>query len=227
MKILVIGSGGREHAIIDALAKSPKTGKIFAAPGNGGMREHAELVSITADDIAGLASFARNQRIDLTFVGPEAPLSQGVIDLFRQYDLAAVGPAANQARLESSKSFAKTFFKANKIPAAGGVECATPGEALRALENSQYPIVIKADGLAAGKGVVIAENPGEARNTVRQFMEWRSLGDAGSKLVIETTRDMGGSPVTSTETRSLSADGKEMTVETTFNGNTRKSHIGG
>ena len=122
MKILVIGSGGREHAIVDALAKSPKTSKIFAAPGNGGMREHAELVSITVDDIAGLASFARNQRIDLTFVGPEAPLSQGVIDLFRQYDLAAVGPAANQARLESSKSFAKTFFKANKIPAAGGVE---------------------------------------------------------------------------------------------------------
>src|SRR5438093_10839843 len=107
MKILVMGSGGREHAIVDALAQSPKTTKIFAAPGNGGTREQAEPVSINADDVTGLAEFARAQRMDLTFVGPEVPLSKGIVDLMRQHGLAVVGPAADLARLESSKSFAK------------------------------------------------------------------------------------------------------------------------
>src|SRR5258708_5270505 len=107
MKILVIGSGGREHAIVDALAQSPKATKIFAEPGNGGIAEQAELVSIQSDDVTGLANFAVNQHIDLTFVGPEVPLSKGVVDVFRKYGLAVVGPAADQARLESSKSFAK------------------------------------------------------------------------------------------------------------------------
>jgi phosphoribosylamine--glycine ligase len=185
MKILVIGSGGREHAIVDALAQSPKVTKIFAAPGNGGIAQQAELVPLPADDVAALATFAQNQRVDLTFVGPEIPLSKGVADAFRERGLAVVGPAANQARLESSKSFAKQFFKANKIPTADFCECGTPVEAYRALEISKYPIVIKADGLAAGKGVVIAETPAEARGAVQQFMEFKSLGDAGSKLVIE------------------------------------------
>jgi phosphoribosylamine--glycine ligase len=185
MKILVIGAGGREHAIVDALSQSGRVSKIFAAPGNGGIARQAELVSIKAEDIAGLADFALSQHVDLTFVGPEIPLSQGVTDLFRGRGLAVVGPTAEQARLESSKSFAKRFFKANNIPTAEFSECATPDEAYRALDRATYPIVIKADGLAAGKGVVIAENPGEAQRTVRQFMESRTLGDAGSRLVIE------------------------------------------
>jgi len=185
MKILVIGSGGREHAIVDALAQSPKVRKIFAAPGNGGIAEQAELLPIQADDVAGVADFALNQRIDLTVVGPEVPLSRGVVDLFRKYGLAVIGPTADQARLESSKSFAKGFFKANNIPTADYCECSTPTEAYRAVENSKYPVVVKVDGLAAGKGVVIAESVEEARCTVQQFMESRTLGDAGSKLVIE------------------------------------------
>jgi phosphoribosylamine--glycine ligase len=185
MKILVIGSGGREHAIVDTIAQSPKITKIFAAPGNGGMRELAELVPISADDVAGLADFAEAQRIDLTFVGPEVPLSKGIVDLIRSHGLAVVGPTADLARLESSKSFAKQFFKANNIPTADFSECSTPAEAYRFLETSKYPIVIKADGLAAGKGVVIAESRDVARSTVEQFMETKSLGDAGSRLVIE------------------------------------------
>jgi len=185
MKILVIGSGGREHAIVDALALSPKVSKIFAAPGNGGIAELAELAPIPVDDIDGLTEFARTRRMDLTFVGPEIPLSKGVVDSFRKSGLAVVGPDADQARLESSKSFAKQFFKAHGIPTADFTECSTSAEAYRAIENSKYPVVIKADGLAAGKGVVIAETPSEARSTIQAFMESKSHGDAGSKLVIE------------------------------------------
>jgi phosphoribosylamine---glycine ligase len=185
MKVLVIGSGGREHAVVAALSHSKKIRKIFAAPGNGGISRQAELVSINAGDIAGLADFASRQHIDLTFVGPEIPLTKGVVDLFRKRGLAVIGPEAEQARLESSKSFAKQFFNSNNIPTAGFLECATPQQAYRALEGAVYPVVIKADGLAAGKGVVIAENLADARHTVGQFMESRTLGDAGSRLVIE------------------------------------------
>jgi phosphoribosylamine--glycine ligase len=185
MNILVAGSGGREHAIVDALAQSSRVKKIFAAPGNGGIREQAELVSINADDVARLADFASRERIDLTFVGPEIPLSKGIIDAFRKRGLAIVGPDADQARLESSKSFAKQFFKANRIPTAEFAECTTPAEAYAILERSKYPIVIKADGLAAGKGVVIAESAARARTTVQEFMESKTVGEAGSKLVIE------------------------------------------
>ena len=185
MKILVVGSGGREHAIVDALAHSPKVKKIFAAPGNGGIREQAELVSISADDVSRLADLANSERIDLTFVGPEIPLSKGIVDAFRKRGLAIVGPDADHARLESSKSFAKQFFKANRIPTAKFSECRTTAEAYAILERSKYPIVIKADGLAAGKGVVIAENAVAARTTVQEFMESKTLGEAGAKLVIE------------------------------------------
>ena len=185
MKILVIGSGGREHAIVDALAQDPKVSKIFAAPGNGGMAEQSELVSIPTDDIARLAEFAVNRRVDLTVVGPEVPLSKGAVDVFRRRGLAVIGPVADQARLESSKSFAKEFFSAHGIPTAAFVECSTALEAYRVVENAKFPVVIKADGLAAGKGVVIAENPAEVRSTIHQFMESKTLGEAGSRLVIE------------------------------------------
>ncbi|HYR86330.1 MAG TPA: phosphoribosylamine--glycine ligase [Terriglobia bacterium] len=185
MNVLVIGSGGREHAIVDALTESPEVRKIYSAPGNGGIRQQAEIVSVASDDIRGLLDFALAQRMDLTFVGPEVPLSKGVVDLFRQAGLAIVGPTADQARLESSKSYAKQFFKANKIPTADFCVCATPTEAYEAFERVAYPIVVKADGLAAGKGVVIAENRDEARRAVQEFMESKTLGEAGSKLVIE------------------------------------------
>jgi phosphoribosylamine--glycine ligase len=185
MKILVVGSGGREHAIVDALAQSSKVRKIYAAPGNGGIREQAELVPLQADDLEGLVEFAKSNAVGLTFVGPEVPLSKGIVDVFRKHRLAIVGPTADNARLESSKIFAKQFFKANGIPTAAFYECTTPAEAYNALNEFNYPIVIKADGLAAGKGVVIAESASHARTTVQQFMESKSLGEAGSKLVIE------------------------------------------
>ena len=185
MKILVVGSGGREHAIVEALAQSPEVRKIYAAPGNGGIREQAELISIEPNNIEAVADFATAERIDLTFIGPEMPLSKGIVDAFRQRGLVIIGPTADQARLESSKIFAKQFFKKNGIPTAESSECSTPAEAYAILERSKYPIVIKADGLAAGKGVVIAENPADARLTVQQFMQSKALGEAGSRLVIE------------------------------------------
>ena len=185
MKILIVGSGGREHAVVDALAQSPEVRKIYAAPGNGGICQQSELVSIDANDLDGLARFATVERIDLTFVGPEMPLSNGIVDVFHKRGLTIVGPTADQARLESSKIFAKRFFKRNGIPTAEFAEASTLAEAYDVLERSEYPIVIKADGLAAGKGVVIAENPVDARRTVQQFMESRTLGEAGSRLVIE------------------------------------------
>jgi phosphoribosylamine---glycine ligase len=185
MKVLVIGSGGREHAIVDALAGSSDVAALFAAPGNGGIAEQAELVPIAADDVDALCEFASSRRIDLTVVGPEVPLSRGIVDGFRKQGLAVVGPSADQARLESSKSFAKQFFRANGVPTADFTECATPADAYRAIEKSKYPVVLKADGLAAGKGVVIAETADEARRTIQQFMEAKTLGDAGSRLVIE------------------------------------------
>jgi phosphoribosylamine--glycine ligase len=185
MKILVVGSGGREHAIVDALARSSHKPEVYAAPGNGGIREQAKLAPIPADDLTGLVEFAVSNRIDLTFVGPEIPLSKGVVDVFKNNGLRIVGPAAGEARLESSKSYAKQFFKANHIPTADFRECSTPREAYAVLEESRYPIVVKADGLAGGKGVVVAEDRGQAVLAIEQFMEAKSLGDAGSKVVIE------------------------------------------
>ena len=185
MNVLVVGSGGREHAVVDALAQSSKVARIYAAPGNGGIREQAELVPLQVDDLDGLVQFAKANAIDLTFVGPEVPLSKGIADVFRKHGFAIVGPSADNARLESSKIFAKQFFKANGIPTAAFAECTTTSEAYDALRRFSYPIVIKADGLAAGKGVVIAEDSAQARTTIQQFMESKTLGEAGSKLIIE------------------------------------------
>ena len=185
MKILVIGSGGREHAVVDAIAQNPSVKQIYAAPGNGGTALQATNLSIAADDVGGLAEFARRESIDLTFVGPEVPLSLGVVDLFRNDGLKIVGPTADNARLESSKTYSKQFFKAHNIPTADFWPCATAAEAYARLDSVQYPTVVKADGLAAGKGVVIAETREQARAAVHDFMESRSLGEAGGKLVIE------------------------------------------
>jgi len=185
MRILVIGSGGREHAVIDALAQDSRVKQLFAAPGNGGIRELAELVPIPAEDVWGLLDYAREARIDLTFVGPEAALAKGVVDIFSRNGLKIIGPTAEQARLETSKSYAKQFFKVNRIPTAEFWECKTPADAYRVLDSVEYPTVIKADGLAAGKGVIIAEDHDHARRAVAELMETKSLGEAGSKIVIE------------------------------------------
>ena len=185
MKILVVGSGGREHAIADTLAKSSHSTKLFVAPGNGGMHEIADLVPIAADDVSALHQFAQNQSIDLTFVGPEVPLGKGIVDTFRKSGLPIIGPTASEARLESSKSFAKRFFREHGIPTADFWECASSKAACDVLDRARYPIVIKADGFAAGKGVTIAQSKDEARSVVRSLMEEKSLGDAGSTVVIE------------------------------------------
>jgi phosphoribosylamine--glycine ligase len=185
MKVLVVGSGGREHAIADTLAQSKSIRKLFVAPGNGGMRSIAELLPIAADDLTALLEFANRERIDLTVIGPEVPLSHGIVDLFQKAGRPIVGPTADQARLESSKSFAKRFFQTNRIPTAQFQECATFENALRAVQQSRMPVVIKADGLAAGKGVTIAETLPAAEETLRQLMVQKSLGDAGRKVVIE------------------------------------------
>ena len=185
MKILVIGSGGREHAIVDALSRNRNIVKIYAAPGNGGIAAQAEVVPIPSDDVWALLDFARGNMIDLTFVGPEVPLSLGVVDIFRKQGLKIVGPTADDARLESSKTYAKQFFKAHNIPTADFWQCATADEAYGVIAGLPCPIVVKADGLAAGKGVVIAQTHDEARAAIRDIMESRILGDAGSRVVIE------------------------------------------
>jgi phosphoribosylamine--glycine ligase len=185
MRVLVIGSGGREHAVIDALSRNPKIQQIYAAPGNGGIAAQARLVPIAAENNQELLEFARREKIDLTFVGPEVPLSLGIVDLFRQTGLKIVGPTGANARLESSKTFAKRFFKANGIPTANFWECATAQEAYNRLQDAACPIVVKADGLAAGKGVVVAQTLEQARAAVHDFMEARTMGAAGSRLVLE------------------------------------------
>ena len=185
MKVLVIGSGGREHAIVDTLSQNSKVSQIYAAPGNGGIAGQARLVPISAEDNWKLLDFARQEKIDLTFVGPEVPLSLGIVDVFRQGGLKIIGPNAANAQLESSKTYAKRFLKANGIPTAAFWECATAQEAYRSLEDARLPIVVKADGLASGKGVVVAETLEQARAAVHDFMEVRTMGAAGARLVLE------------------------------------------
>jgi len=185
MKVLVVGSGGREHAIVDALSRNSQIQQIYAAPGNGGIAGQARIVPIPADNIHALADFAATERMDLTFIGPEVPLSLGVVDLFRDKGLKVVGPTAEHAKLESSKIHAKRFFKANRIPTAAFFECSNANDAYRYLETAAAPIVVKADGLAAGKGVVVAQTLEQARAAVHEFMEARSMGDAGTRLVLE------------------------------------------
>jgi phosphoribosylamine---glycine ligase len=185
MKLLVIGSGGREHAVVDALSRNAAIQQIYAAPGNGGIARQAKLLPIPSEDSAALLDFAQKEKIDLTFVGPEVPLSLGIVDAFREQGLKIIGPNAANARLESSKTHAKRFFKTHAIPTAAFWECATAQEAYRLLEDARFPIVVKADGLASGKGVVVAETMDQARGAVRDFMELRTMGTAGSRLVLE------------------------------------------
>ncbi|MCM8778243.1 MAG: phosphoribosylamine--glycine ligase [Candidatus Omnitrophica bacterium] len=185
MKILVVGSGGREHALVWKIAQSKLVDKIFCAPGNGGISREAECIEIKAEDIERLVEFARKENIDLTVVGPEAPLAKGIVDEFRKYGLRIFGPTELAARLESSKVFAKEIMQKYNIPTAGFKIFDHPEEAQYYIEEKGVPCVVKADGLAQGKGVVVAKTLEEAFQAVRMIMRERIFGDAGKRIVIE------------------------------------------
>lgn len=185
MKVLVIGGGGREHALAWKLKQSSTIDRIFCAPGNAGTMEIADNVPIVATDLAQLARFAKQNAIDLTVVGPDDPLALGIVDLFTADKLRIFGPTKSAARLEASKIFAKELMRAQKIPTAQARTFSDSDEALRYCEAVQFPVVIKADGLALGKGVIIAQSADEARSTIVAMMKERRFGDAGTRIVIE------------------------------------------
>lgn len=189
MKILVVGGGGREHAMVWKIAQSPRKPEIFCAPGNAGIEGLAICVPIKADDIEGLKAFALKEQIDLTVVGPEAPLALGITDEFRKARLKIFGPTKAAARLESSKSFSKDIMAANRIPTAAARSFERMEQALAYLDEQPVPIVVKADGLAQGKGVVVATTREEATQAVRDAMEKSVFGQAGHRVLIEEFLD--------------------------------------
>ena len=185
MKVLIIGSGGREHAIARAVAQNPRVEKLWCAPGNAGIGELAELVPIGAMEFDKLVTFAKEHAIDLTIVGMDDPLVGGIVDRFEEAGLKVFGPRKNAAILEGSKSFAKDLMKKYQIPTAD-YQVFTEAEAAYAwLEGASLPVVLKADGLALGKGVLICGTKEEAREGIRQIMEERKFGDAGARMVAE------------------------------------------
>src|SRR5215470_4917474 len=185
MKILVIGSGGREHALTWKLRQSPHADRIFCAPGNGGTSDLAENVAIPVTDLKDLVRFAKQNRVDLTVVGPDDPLAAGIVDLFTKEKLRAFGPDKSAARIESSKIFAKELMRSQKIPTAGALTFSNSSDAFRHCERSKFPIVIKADGLALGKGVVIAADAATARSAIDDMINKGRFGDAGRRIIIE------------------------------------------
>jgi phosphoribosylamine--glycine ligase len=189
MKLLVIGGGGREHALAWKLAQSPRVQKVLVAPGNGGTAREPGVENVTITDHGALADFAARENIQLTVVGPEAPLAGGVVDSFRARGLRIFGPTRAAAQLESSKAFAKSFLFRHRIPTAG-YQSFTEARAAHAYVDAKgAPIVVKADGLAAGKGVVVAATTDEAHAAIDRCLVERSMGDAGSRLVIEDHLD--------------------------------------
>ena len=185
MKILVVGSGGREHALAWKLRQSPHARRIFCAPGNAGTAEIGENVAISASDLDALVRFAKENRVDLTMVGPDDPLAAGIVDLFAAEELRVFGPTKSAARVEASKIFAKELMRAQKIPTAEASTFSDSNEALRYCERLKFPMVIKADGLALGKGVIIAGDTATARLTIDEMMNQRRFGEAGRHIVIE------------------------------------------
>lgn len=185
MKVLVIGSGAREHALVWKIAQSEKVSKIYCAPGNGGIGAIAECVNIKANDIDTLMNFALEKNIDLTVVGPEDPLVAGIVDKFHEAGLKIFGPNKIAAQFEGSKAFSKDFMKKYNIPTAQYMTFNNTDEALEGLNAFSYPVVIKADGLAAGKGVVICSSCEEAKNTINEMIEDKIFGEAGSSIVME------------------------------------------
>ena len=186
MKILIVGSGGREHAIAWSVAKSPKVDKIYCAPGNAGIAEYAECVDIGAMEFEKLAAFAREKEIDLTIVGMDDPLVGGIVDVFEAEGLRVFGPRKNAAILEGSKAFSKDLMKKYDIPTAAYENFDNPEKALEYLRTeAKFPIVLKADGLALGKGVLICQDLSEAEAGVKEIMEDKKFGNAGNTMVIE------------------------------------------
>ncbi len=185
MRILVVGSGGREHALVWKLAQAPGVTDVFAAPGNPGMASKATCLPIGVENVVELADFAESMKIDLTVVGPELPLTLGLVDEFSRRGLTAFGPNRLAAELEGSKVFSKLFMKKYGIPTPDAEVCQTRGEAERALKSYGLPCVFKADGLAGGKGVVVAQEPEEAERTLKLFFEDRVFGSAADRVLVE------------------------------------------
>jgi phosphoribosylamine--glycine ligase len=185
MKVLVIGGGAREHAIVWKIKQSQRVSKIYVAPGNAGTSEIAENVDIKDNDIDGLVKFAKENNVELTVVGPEVPLCLGVVDTFEKENLRVFGPNQKAAELEGSKVFCKDFFKNHNIPTAQYESYSKIEDAKAGLKKFNYPLVIKADGLAAGKGVVICQTEEEAQTCLKDMMEDAKFGTAGNNIVIE------------------------------------------
>ena len=185
MKVLVIGGGGREHALVWKIAQSPMVGKIFCAPGNPGTAELAENVDIAVDDLPGLLAFAKDQEIGLTVVGPELPLSMGLVDLFEEHGLKVFGARKNAAIIEASKAFSKDLMQKYHVPTAAYGVFTKVEPAVSFIDQTGIPIVIKADGLAAGKGVIIAQSREEAVAAVTDMLSGNAFGAAGSRVVVE------------------------------------------
>ena len=186
MRILVLGSGGREHAIIRKIKESPKVDKIYAAPGNGGISKDAECINIGVMDKEGIVRFSKENAVDVVFVAPDDPLAAGMVDALTANGIRAFGPRAEAAITESSKVFSKNLMKKYHIPTADYEVFDDPAKAIEYIEDkNRYPVVIKADGLALGKGVIIAQTQKEARDAVKEIMEDKKFGDSGNKVVVE------------------------------------------
>jgi len=185
LKILVVGSGAREHTLVWKLARSPKAEEVYAAPGNAGTAKIATNLNYKADEIGGLLKFARENRIDLTVVGPEGPLAAGIVDAFTEIGLTIFGPNQAATEIESSKAFAKDLMHRHGIPCADSASFSEYEKALEYLKTQKLPVVIKADGLAQGKGVIVAETMKEAQKTLTDMMKSKMFGAASNKVVIE------------------------------------------
>jgi phosphoribosylamine--glycine ligase len=185
MKVLVVGGGGREHTLAWKIAQSPKVDKIYCVPGNAGIAQLAECLPGKAEDIKELTELAKSKQVDLTVVGPEVPLSLGIVDSFREQGLAIFGPSKKAALLESSKAFMKDILKKYNIPSADFSTFDKAGDAIDYARSLTFPLVIKADGLAAGKGVIICQDQAEAESAIRRIIDERVFQDAGNKIVVE------------------------------------------
>jgi phosphoribosylamine--glycine ligase len=187
MKVLIVGSGGREHALTWKIAQSPRVQRVYAAPGNGGTASETktENIAISADDIPALLTFARSEAIDLTVVGPEAPLVAGIVDEFQAAGLRILGPAKKAARLEGSKRYAKDFLSRHRIPTAAYASFTDADQAIAYVRRQGAPIVIKADGLAAGKGVIIARTQYDAAAAIQSMLIERAFGEASRRVIVE------------------------------------------
>ena len=189
MRVLLVGSGGREHALAWALVKSPKCEKLYCAPGNAGIADSAECVDIGAEDIKALTQFAKDKEIDLVVVGPEAPLVIGLADALHAENIPVFGPTKKAAQLEGSKRFTKDLCKKYNIPSAAYETFTDFEEAKAYIETQTPPIVVKADGLAAGKGVIIAESVDDAVAAAKDMLSGNAFGNAGAEIVVEEFMD--------------------------------------